>query len=53
MPAASHAEYYLGANLMEHISKLGNVVVRAGCGEFDGERNVYVDVGLSQVDREY
>ena len=38
---------------IEHISKLGNVVVRAGCGEFDGERNVYVDVGLSQVDREY
>ena len=43
---------YLDANLMEtayaieHISKLGNVVVRAGCGEFEGERNVCVDVGL-------
>ena len=28
------------AYAIEHISKLGNVVVRAGCGEFDGERNV-------------
>ena len=31
---------------IEKFSKLGNVVVRAGCGEFDGERNVCVDVGL-------
>ena len=34
------------AYAIEHISKLGNVVVRAGCGEFEGERNVCVDVGL-------
>ena len=43
------------ANLIEieHISKLGNVVVRAGCGEVDGERNVCGDVGLGHGDREY